>query len=73
MALVDLARYYNSFDAGLARSVLAEHGIDSALFDFNVGAEGGIVGAMIRLMVDDEDLDEARRILASSAEDLSRG
>ena len=67
MALVELAKYYNSFEAGLARSVLAEHGINSALFDFNVGAEGGFVGTLIRLMVDEYELDEARRILASSA------
>ncbi len=48
--------------------MLAEHGINSALFDFNVGAEGGFVGAMIRLMVDEDDLDEARRILAAETE-----
>jgi hypothetical protein len=63
MALVELARFYNSFEAGLARSVLAEHGIDSVLFDTEMTWEGmgGIIP--IRLMVLDEDLDEARAVL----------
>ena len=68
MALVELAKYYNSFEAGLARSVLAEHSINAALFDFNVGAEGGFVGTLIRLMVDEDDVERARRILAEEAE-----
>ena len=63
MALVELARFYNSFEAGLARSVLAEHNIDSVLFDTEMTWEGmgGIIP--IRLMVLDEDQDEARLIL----------
>jgi hypothetical protein len=63
MALVELARFYNSFEAGLARSVLAEHGLDSILFDTEMSWEGlgGIIP--IRLMVDESDLDDARRLL----------
>ena len=63
MALVELARFYNSFEAGLARSVLAEHGIDSVAFDTEMSWEGlgGIIP--IRLMVLDEDVDEARKLL----------
>ena len=67
MALVELARFYNSFEAGLARSLLAgTH--RSALFDFNMSLEGQGFAFPIRLMVDEDDVDEARRILASEAE-----
>jgi hypothetical protein len=64
MALVEAARFWNSFDAGLARSLLAEEGIDSVLFDTEMAWEG--LGGMIpiRLMVLDEDLPEAARILS---------
>lgn len=63
MALVRLANFYNSFEAGLARSKLADEGIDSFLFDVEMSWEG--LGGLIpiRLMVDDEDLEEAREIL----------
>ncbi len=68
MALVELAKYYNSFESGLARSVLAEHGVQSFVFDNEMSWEGlgGIIP--VRLMVDEDDLDEARRILAAEAE-----
>jgi hypothetical protein len=61
--LVQLARFYNSFEAGLARSRLEQDGIESVLFDTEMSWEG--LGGMIpiRLMVLDEDVDEARRIL----------
>jgi hypothetical protein len=65
--MVELAKYYNSFEAGLARSVLAEHGIDALLFDFNSSMEGASFLVPIRLMVLEEDLDEARRVLATAA------
>jgi len=65
MALVELARFYNSFEAGLACSVLAEHDIDSVLFDTEMTWEGmgGIIP--IRLMVLDEDEIEAKRVLSA--------
>lgn len=64
--LVELKRFHNSFEAGLARSVLAEHGIDSVLFDTEMSWEGlgGIIP--IRLMVLDEEEEEARRILETA-------
>ena len=66
MALVEAARFYNSFEAGLARSRLDADGIDSFLFDMEMSWEG--LGGMIpiRLMVDEEDLDDAQRILSES-------
>ena len=67
MALVELARFWNSFEAGLARSRLAAEGIDSVLFDTEMAWEGlgGIIP--IRLMVLDEDREEAAQILAGPA------
>lgn len=63
MALVELARFYNSFQAGAARSLLDSEGIDSFIFDLEMSWEGmgGVIP--IRLMVDDEDVEEALRIL----------
>ena len=67
MALVEVQRLTNSFEAGMARARLAAEDIDSFLFDFNVGTEGpGFLA--IRLMVDEDDLDDARRILESVPE-----
>ena len=68
MALVELEKFYNSYEAGLARSVLAEHGIRAALFDFNVAMEAVGFAFPIRLMVDEDDLDDARRVLESPPE-----
>ena len=63
MARVAAARFLNSLEAGLARSHLEAEGIDCVLFDTEMSWEG--LGGLIpiRLMVIDEDLDEARRLL----------
>jgi hypothetical protein len=67
MALVELARFYNSFEAGLAKSRLAAEGVESVLFDTEMAWEG--LGGMIpiRLMVLDEDRSEAAEILGRPA------
>jgi hypothetical protein len=64
MALVELGRYFNSFEAGLAKGRLDAEDITSFVFDMNMNWEGmgGII--QVRLMVDDEDLEAARRVLA---------
>jgi hypothetical protein len=64
MALVLAATYLNRFEAGLAQSRLEDEGIMSFLMDADMSSLGlgGIVP--IRLMVDDEDLETARGILA---------
>jgi hypothetical protein len=68
MALVAVATYYNSFEAGIAKSRLEADGIPAILFDFNSSMEGASFLVPIRVMVDEEDLEEAARILA---EDLT--
>lgn len=61
MALVLAGKYHNSFEAGLAKARLEDEGIMSFVMDTDMSWLGGIVP--IRLMVDDEDLDAAVRIL----------
>jgi hypothetical protein len=64
MALVEAARFYNSLEAGVARSRLESEGIDSVLFDVEMNW-GGLDGVVpVRLMVDEDDLAMARRSLA---------
>ena len=67
MPLVQLARYYNSFEAGLAKARLEAEGIESVLFDTEMSWEG--LGGLIpiRLMVLDEDEADARRVLETPA------
>ena len=67
MALVELARYFNSFEAGVAKSRLDDEGIMSFVFDINMSWEGmgGII--QIRLMVDEDDLIQARQLLAEAS------
>jgi hypothetical protein len=62
--LVELARFYNSFEGGVVRSALEAEGIDSVLFDteMNWGGLDGVVP--IRLMVDEDDFDAARQVIA---------
>ena len=64
MALAELDTFYNSFEAGLVRSLLAAHGIESVLFDFNSSMEGASFLIPIRLMVDEDELEEAQAVLA---------
>jgi hypothetical protein len=67
MALVELAKFYNSFEAGIVQGAIEAEGIDCHMFDFNMTLEG--VGFLIpvRLMVDEDDLVRARRILEGQA------
>ena len=68
MALVELARFYNSFAASLARSRLEADGIGCVLFDMEMNW-GGLDGAIpVRLMVDEDDREEA-----DAALNLDRG
>lgn len=62
MALVELHRFYSQIEAELAASWLESEGIETMLFD---GATPYAMIAMgIRLMVDEDDKEEALRLLA---------
>lgn len=67
MSLVEAAKYYNSFEAGLAQSRLEEAGIDSVLFDLEMATYGIGLSIPVRLMVLDDDLYIAAKVLRSSA------
>jgi hypothetical protein len=66
MALVELAKYYNVFEASLVKGRLDAADVTSILFDteMNWGGLDGVVP--VRLMVDEDDLAFARRVLADS-------
>lgn len=63
MALVEFARYYNSFEAGLAQSRLADCEVESVIFDLEMSNYAGGLSIPIRLMVLEEDLPAARMAL----------
>ena len=62
MALVELVRFHNSFEAGLARSLLEGTGIQCFIFDAEMNWSG--LGQEARLMVDETDAEEAARLLS---------
>ncbi len=64
MALVEAARFGDSFEAGMARARLEAEGIMSVLFglDTSLAFAGGLFN--IQLMVDEEDLGAALAILS---------
>ena len=64
MSLVEIARYGTRVEADLARLALDAEGIDAVIFDAEANSffgGGGLIG--VRLMVIEEDLDEAAKIL----------
>ena len=67
MALVEVGRYFNSFEAGLDRARLEAEGIPSFIFGMEIHTvfAGGVFN--VRLLVDDEDIDAARALLAEGA------
>lgn len=64
MALVDAARFYDSLAAGAAQSRLSDEGIDSFIFDMGMTLQGVGFAIPVRLMVDEDDLPTAQRLLA---------
>ena len=72
MALVEAARFFNLIEAGLARGRLEAEDIMCILFDTEMNWGGADLGVVpVRLMVDDEDLERARRILDAPPEAAS--
>ena len=58
----------DDIEAEVARTVLESHGIDAILFDSGLNsAEGGGMATAVRLMVLEEDLEEATAALASES------
>jgi hypothetical protein len=61
MALVELSRCDSAAEAAILRSALDAEGIDSFLFDAEMSWVGGIL--QCRVMVDEDDLARAKRVL----------
>ena len=61
--LVEAARYNSRVEADLARLYLESEGVESVLFDAEVNSYYGGLFLPVRLMVLDEDVDRARRLL----------
>lgn len=64
MSLVELARYGTRVEADLARLALGAEGIEAVIFDAEANSffgGGGLIG--VRLMVLEDELDEASAIL----------
>lgn len=64
MSVVEVARFDNRIAAELARLNLQAEGIDAVLFDAEMSSFGWGPMMPIRLMVLDEDLAEARKLLS---------
>jgi hypothetical protein len=65
--LVEAARYHSRVEADLARLYLESEGVESVLFDSEINSSYGGLFMPVRLMVLDEDLQEARRLLAEKS------
>ena len=65
MALVEAAKFYDSLAAGAAKSLMSQEGIDSFIFDMGMTLQGVGFAVPVRLMVDEDDLEEAGRLLAA--------
>ena len=68
MSLVELARFGTRVEADLARLALEAEGIDAIIFDAEANSffgGGGLIA--VRLMVLEEELDEAASILAAES------
>ena len=65
MALVEAARFFTRIEAEIARGALDAADIPAILFDTETNWGGADLGVVpVRLMVDEDDLAEARRVLA---------
>jgi hypothetical protein len=63
VALVEAGRFYDSLAAGAAQSRLSDEGIDSFIFDMGMTLQGVGFAVPVRLMVDEDDLAQAERLL----------
>ena len=65
--LVEAARYNSRVEADLARLYLESEGLESVLFDTEINYVYGGLFMPVRLMVLDEDLAQAKRLLEASS------
>lgn len=65
--IVEAARYNSRVEADLARLYLESEGVQSVLFDTEINYFYGGLFMPVRLMVLDEDLVLAKRLLESGA------
>jgi hypothetical protein len=65
--LVEAARYSSRVEADLARLYLESEGVESMLFDTEINYFYGGLFMPVRLMVLDEDLATAQRLLAENS------
>ena len=65
--LVEAARYTTRVEADIARLYLENEGVEAVLFDTEVNYFYGGLFLPVRLMVLDEDFDQARRLLAEKS------
>jgi Putative prokaryotic signal transducing protein len=64
MSLVELARYSMAMNAEIARSFLESHGVGAVVFDSGMNiADSAAFAIPVRLMVLDEDYEEAKALL----------
>lgn len=67
MALVELGRFQTRVEADLARLYLESEGVDAILFDAEMHGFGWGPMMPVRLMVLDDDLELAGRLLAEDS------
>ena len=65
--LVEAARYNSRVEADLARLFLESEGVESVLFDTEINYFYGGLFMPVRLMVLDEDLGRAQRLLEAKS------
>ncbi|HEV7233533.1 MAG TPA: DUF2007 domain-containing protein [Sphingorhabdus sp.] len=67
MALVELVRYPSLAAAEIARTFLESHGLGAVTFDGGMNiADSAAFAIPVRLMVLDEDYDEAAKLLSEA-------
>ena len=70
MALVEAARFYTAFEASIAKGALDAEDIPALLFDEAMNWGGFDLGVVpVRVMVDEDDLNRARRVLDTAPPD----
>ena len=66
MALVQAGRFYDSLAAGAAQSLLTDARIDSFIFDMGMTLQAVGFAVPVRLMVDEDDLENAQALLTAA-------